>query len=173
MKTESAHAISTTIAIGALAGAAGGLAEIVWIGSYAALTGVDAAGVARGVTDSVGLGDLIAFPVTAGIVIHMMLAGMLGIAIALALGSIVRIPRGAVGLYTLVLTILAAVWAINFFAVLPQINPRFVQVVPYGASLVSKLLFGVAAAWFFHWARSVRPSLVPAEWARRRPIGDV
>jgi hypothetical protein len=45
-----------------------------------------------------------------------------------------------------VLPILACVWAINFFVVLPLISPAFVTLVPYPVSLVSKLLFGVAAA---------------------------
>jgi hypothetical protein len=38
------------------------------------------------------------------------------------------------------------VWAVNFFVVLPVINPQFVDLVPYAISLVSKVLFGVAAA---------------------------
>ena len=156
-----------TAAIGALAGAAGGLAEIGWIGIYASAMGIDAGLVARGVTDSVRLGDLTAFPVTAGIAVHMLLAGALGIAIAFALRSAMTILRGASGkyagaftIYAMVLAVLTVIWAVNFFAVLPQINPPFVHIVPYGASLVSKLLFGIAAAWFFRLTRLARPSLV-------------
>ena len=48
-----------------------------------------------------------------------------------------------------VVTALVAVWAVNFFVVLPVVNPDFVTVVPYAASLISKTLFGVAAAFVF------------------------
>ena len=41
---------------------------------------------------------------------------------------------------------LAAVWAINFFVILPVLSPAFVHLVPYSVSLMSKLLFGFAAA---------------------------
>ena len=41
---------------------------------------------------------------------------------------------------------LATVWAINFFIVLPVISAPFVHLVPYSVSLMSKLLFGIAAA---------------------------
>ena len=41
------------IAIGTLAGLAGGFAEIGWISTYAALTNTDAAVVARSVSDTV------------------------------------------------------------------------------------------------------------------------
>jgi hypothetical protein len=41
---------------------------------------------------------------------------------------------------------LAAVWAINFFIVLPVISPGFVHLLPYAITLASKLAFGVAAA---------------------------
>ena len=34
----------------------------------------------------------------------------------------------------------------NFFVVLPVVEPSFVHLLPYSVSLVSKLLFGVAAA---------------------------
>jgi hypothetical protein len=36
------------------------------------------------------------------------------------------------------------VWVLNFFLVLPWLNPAFVALLPYGVTLVSKLLFGLA-----------------------------
>lgn len=41
-------------------------------------------------------------------------------------------------------TALAGVWALNFLLVLPLLNPRFVTLMPYAATLVFKALFGLA-----------------------------
>ena len=60
---------------GILAGAAGGLAEIIWVSLYATVTGGNAATLARGVTTAAGVTALLpAAPVTMGIAVHMMLA---------------------------------------------------------------------------------------------------
>jgi len=53
------HTATYAVAIGSLAGIAGGLAEIVWIWTYAVLTNSDASLVARSVTDTVGSGQSI------------------------------------------------------------------------------------------------------------------
>jgi predicted neutral ceramidase superfamily lipid hydrolase len=42
---------------------------------------------------------------------------------------------------------LATVWAINFFVLLPILNPAFVILMPYSVSLMSKLLFGASMGW--------------------------
>lgn len=138
MKRE---AVGHVLTIGALAGLAGGVAEVAWIWIYAAATGGDAASVARGVTDTVGIGALP--PVAGGVAIHMALAAILGMAVAVALAP-TRL-HGA-RLYGAMIGALAAVWAINFLIVLPLINPQFVEIVPLGVSFLSKLLFGLAAA---------------------------
>ena len=39
--------------------------------------------------------------------------------------------------------LLALVWTLNFFIILPWLNPAFVTLMPYSVSLASKLLFGV------------------------------
>jgi hypothetical protein len=138
--------ILETIKIGVLAGAAGGLAEILFVTLYALVTGVDAAMLARGVTTASGTMALLpAAPVATGISVHMALSVMLGLALAglwRVLSS--RVRHG--GLYGLTLAVLVAVWAINFFVLLPAISPDFVHLVPYAVSLTSKLLFGLAAA---------------------------
>jgi hypothetical protein len=136
-----------TIRVGVVAGAAGGLAEIAWVSLYAQATGANAASIARGVTTAAGI--IAAVPnesVPAGIVIHMVLATGLGVALALAWRALS--PRlGAAGNpYAPALAALAAVWAINFLVVLPALGSNFVTLMPYAASLASKLLFGVAAA---------------------------
>ncbi|MFQ5775668.1 MAG: hypothetical protein ACE5GS_14195 [Kiloniellaceae bacterium] len=145
------------VRLGAFAGLAGGLAEILWIWFYAALTGADAAPVVRGVSVAVGAGTAAA-PVALGIGIHMVLAVALGIALASALRPLFARLPGNLGRYGVVLAALALVWAINFFVVLPQISPSFVHLVPYQISLLSKLLFGFTAATVL---RS-RPAAQPA-----------
>lgn len=143
--------------VGVLAGLAGGAIEVSWIAIYQHLTGGEAASVARGVTAVVF--PRLAAHVTAvplGIAIHMGLALLLGIAIAVLVR--VMLPRNAPAVLEplAVVGALVLVWAMNFLVILPAINPAFVTVVPYAASLTSKVLFGVAAALvmkLFDWPR--------------------
>ncbi|MBK9082717.1 MAG: hypothetical protein IPL88_11880 [Rhizobiales bacterium] len=137
---------SADLRAGLIAGAFGGAMEVVWMAGWHAQQALDAAPVARGVaaTFAPRLGEG-ASGVALGVAIHMALSLALGLAIAVAvrtlLGAASRPARAAAVFATLV-----AIWAINFFVVLPIVNPAFVTVVPYGVSLISKALFGVAAA---------------------------
>ncbi len=138
------------LSVGALAGLTGGLAEILWIALYSNLSGSEAAIVARGVTQSL-------FPqitslsssLLLGIAIHMVLAIILGIAILIFVRSF--LPKTAPALLEplMVIGLLVLVWTINFFVILPLINPSFVTLVPYSISLISKLLFGMSSALVF------------------------
>jgi UPF0716 family protein affecting phage T7 exclusion len=70
---------------GVVAGAAGGIAEIIWILVYTLVTGTDAATLARGVTTAIGANLLFTRgTVASGIAIHMILAVTLGTALAFA-----------------------------------------------------------------------------------------
>lgn len=143
--------------VGALAGLAGGAVEVAWIALYQNLAGQEGAAVARGVTQSVIpalVDDPVAVPL--GIGIHMGLAIVLGISIAIVVNR--ALPRivGTAMEPVVVIAALAGVWAGNFFVVLPAINPEFVSLVPYGASFVSKVLFGFAAAFVFWWGHRLR-----------------
>lgn len=133
---------------GSLAGLAGGSAEVAWIVLYERLSGGDAAGVAHGVTDSL-FPTLAAAPlaVPLGVAIHMVLAILFGIAIAAVLRSMLPSVSGTALEPVVVTGMLVGVWAVNFFVVLPALNPAFVSLVPYGASLISKVLFGIATAF--------------------------
>ena len=142
------------LTMGVLAGSAGGIAEVAWISLYAAATGSDAALVARGVTETLRI-DASA-PVLAGIAIHMGIAAMLGMALAAALAPL-RLEGAR--LYAILGCALAGVWAINFMVVLPLLNPAFVAIVPLGASFVSKVLFGIAAAASLQFAQHAKPVL--------------
>ena len=131
---------------GAIAGVAGGLAEIAWVTLYAAATGGNAALLARGVTTATGVDALFpAAAVEAGVTIHMGLAVLLGIALSHAWHAYSE-RGGRARPYAFMLAALAGVWGINFFVVLPLLHPAFIGLLPYAVSLVSKLLFGAAAA---------------------------
>jgi hypothetical protein len=133
--------------VGIIAGAAGGLAEIAWVTLYAGMTGGDPAALARGVTTAAGASALLpaASPIILGIGVHMTLAVMLGMILALAWQTL-SVRRGLTNPYPFMLAALAAVWVINFFVVLPVVSPAFIYAAPLAVSLISKLLFGAAAA---------------------------
>jgi hypothetical protein len=135
---------------GAIAGLAGGAIEIGWIALYQGLAGREDLAVARGVTQSLipQLGSTSAAALL-GVVIHMTLAILLGIVIALFIRMFVPRIVGSAWEAVVVVGMLVGVWAMNFLVILPAINPDFVALVPFGASFVSKVLFGFAAAFIF------------------------
>lgn len=137
-----------TLRTGVIAGAAGGLAEIGWVTLYAGITGTDPAVIARGVTTAAGVSALLptTSPVMLGIGVHMMLAATLGVVLTFTWQALSATRYGSANPYPFMLAALLGVWAINFFVVLPVVSPAFVHMVSYAISLMSKLLFGVAAA---------------------------
>ena len=124
-------------------GLAGGLAEIVVVWLYSVATGGDAALLARAVAAAVGLSGASA---ATGVAVHMALAGMIGVGLA----AVLRVVAGKGApdrvVFPFMLGSLAAVWAVNFFVLLPAISPGFVHLLPYALTLASKLAFGLAAA---------------------------
>ena len=132
------------------AGLAGGAAEVGWIALYQHLVGHDAAAVARGVTKAV-VPALAPGPAALpmGLAIHIGLSIALGVVVAMAVPRL--LPRVASTALepVAVIAALVGVWALNFFVILPVIDPEFVALVPYGVSLASKVLFGFAAAFVF------------------------
>ncbi len=145
--------------IGALAGLAGGVIEVGWITLYQSLAGHDSAAVARGVTQSL-IPELAttSAAVPLGVAIHMALAVVLGIVIALLVRTLLPRVVGTTMEPVAVVGMLVGVWAANFLVILPAINPGFVALVPYGASLASKVLFGFAAAFVFWCVSRSAPS---------------
>lgn len=132
---------------GVIAGAAGGLAEIAWVTLYAEATGGNAAILARGVTTAAGVSALLpAAPMILGVAVHMTLAVTLGVALAFTWRVLSADRARSANPYPFTLAALVGVWAVNFFVVLPIVSPAFIHMVPYAVSLVSKLLFGLAAA---------------------------
>jgi hypothetical protein len=150
---------------GVVAGVAGGLAEIAWVTLYAGATSADPATVASGVTTAAGLSALFpAAPVAVGVTVHMALAVTLGIALSFGWRALSSHRLDAVGPFPFILAALGGVWAVNFFGVLPIISPAFIHLTPYPVSLMSKVLFGLAAA------EALRRQDASALKARPRPL---
>jgi hypothetical protein len=150
---------------GVVAGVAGGLAEIAWVALYAGITGADAAAFARGVTTAAGVSAL--FPtasVALGVTVHMALAVTLGIALSFGWRALSSHRLDTASPFPFVFAALVAVWAVNFFVVLPIISPAFIHLVSYPVSLMSKVLFGLAAA------EALRRQDAQALKARPRPM---
>jgi hypothetical protein len=136
-----------TIRHGVVAGAAGGLAEIGWVTLYAGATSADPATFASGVTTAAGLSALFpAAPVAVGVTVHLALAVTLGIALSFGWRALSSHRFNTAGLFPFMLAALVGVWAVNFFVVLPIVSPAFILLTPYPVSLMSKVLFGLAAA---------------------------
>ena len=136
-----------TIRHGVIAGAAGGVAEIAWVTIYAGATGTDPTTLARGVTTAAGVSALLpSAPVALGVTIHMALAVTLGIAVSFGWRVLSSYRLEIASPFPSMLAALVSVWVINFLVVLPIISPAFVHLVPYPVSLMSKVLFGLAAA---------------------------
>jgi hypothetical protein len=131
---------------GLIIGLAGGLAEIVVIWLYSVLTGGDSIMIARHVASAIGLDGA---PAAIGVVVHMGLAMILGIALSAGLQIFDRPTRNG-ALFSFMVGSLAVVWVINYFVVLPAVSPSFVHLLPYAITLASKLAFGLAAAATLH-----------------------
>jgi hypothetical protein len=136
-----------TVRCGVIAGAAGGLAEIAWVTLYAGATGANPAILARGVTTAAGVSAMLpAAPLASGIAVHMTLAVMLGVVLTVVWRTLTSYRSAPANPFPFMLAALVGVWAINFFLVLPIVSPAFVYLLPYPVSLISKMLFGLAAA---------------------------
>ncbi|MBI3898910.1 MAG: hypothetical protein HY308_11515 [Gammaproteobacteria bacterium] len=140
------------------AGLVGGLAEVVWIVLYSQVSTLSAADVSRQVVGSVA-------PALAGstfapaleVTVHMALSVLLVLAFGLLVWSPLTRKRASALTIAASTVALALVWAINFFVVLPYLNPAFVSLMPYPVTFFSKLLFGLAAGWsLYRFDRGVR-----------------
>lgn len=124
-----------------IAGLAGGLAEVLWVGASAAVLGVDATHVVREVAATV----MPAATATAelGLAVHFALSLALAAVFSYITGRIW--PHAGLGeRLAAAVVLLASVWAVNFLVVLPWLNPAFTTLLPPGVTFVSKLLFALA-----------------------------
>jgi hypothetical protein len=138
-----------------VAGAAGGVAEMLWMAAYSSLAPSSAVQVAEAVTASVVPGAAhLAFAPVFGVLIHMLLSVALGVGLAKLVLWPIASRYGAGLLLPAALAALAVVWAVNFFLILPALNASFVTLMPLAATLTSKLLFGAALGWTLHADRA-------------------
>lgn len=128
-----------------LAGIAGGLAEILWIAFHSGAGRVDGAMVAQQVVASFWPAAVEwSFASALGVIIHLALSIALA-AMAVPLLSCIAARNSGAGV-TLgsAMLMLAVVWKVNFFILLPLVNPTFTSLMSHSITLVSKLLFGMA-----------------------------
>ena len=135
----------SVLTIGLLAGLSGGAAEVAWVSLYSNATDTGGMIVAQQVAASVvpAAAALPSAPLL-GIAIHMLLSVALGLAFATTIWRLAAPRLGAAAFMATAAASLALVWAVNFFVVLPVLNPAFITLMPYGVTLVSKMLFGTA-----------------------------
>lgn len=146
METSTARnhiSFSTTHAL--FAGLAGGIAEILWVMTWSALTPLQASVVAREITHSVFPGmEQTGIAIETGLIIHLAISAVLGVVFAWTAGRFLARNYGNPGLLAGGIVLLALIWAINFLLVLPALNPAFVTLMPASITFVSKILFGLA-----------------------------
>jgi len=135
------------IGVALLAGLCGGLAEMGWIALYSSASSTSAVGVAREITATMFATAAYApWAPLAGIGIHLALSAVLGLAFLLALLGFSRAAPTGPAVWIAAVITLTCIWAVNFFWVLPALNPAFVTLMPYAVTLASKMLFAIAMA---------------------------
>jgi hypothetical protein len=128
-----------------LAGLAGGLAEVIWIGLYSSVSDITLPAMGKAIAATVfsGGSELLLSPVS-GLIVHMLLSVLLALGFGYILLPLIekRFHHRQIPFITSVV-MLIAVWKINFFLLLPVWNPGFIGLLPLGITLVSKVLFGL------------------------------
>lgn len=145
MITMKSNGLPSRMPVFALAGLVGGMAEVVWIAFYGNAAQASVADVSRGVVHTLfPSAAASAFAPANGLMIHMALSFMLAIVFGLAIWQPL-LQRASLTMNLLAgAAILLAIWTVNFFVVLPAMNPSFVTLLPYSVTFVSKLLFGLS-----------------------------
>jgi len=127
-----------------IAGLTAGLAEIFWIGMYSAVTHTGGLEISRQITAAVipAWADLSIAPVL-GVVVHLALSVLLAFLCCTIFIEPLARRFGHAGILFSSIVVLFGVWLINFFVILPVINPAFVTLLPFLVTFASKLLFGL------------------------------
>ncbi len=130
-----------------IAGLAGGM-EVIWVSLYSSFSSVSGVEIARQVTASLFpfAADLSIAPML-GLIIHLLLSLVLVLLFITIVLKPVFVRYGKPGIMLSSLITLALVWKINFFIVLPLINPSFISLMPLLITFISKLLFGAVMGW--------------------------
>jgi hypothetical protein len=131
-----------------IAGLAGGMMEVLWVSLYSSFSSVSTAEISRQVTASLFpfATDSSIAPVL-GIVIHLLLSFGLALLFITIVLKPVFARYGKPGIMISSVITLALVWKINFFIVLPLLNPSFIGLMPLLVTFISKFLFGAVMGW--------------------------
>ncbi len=140
-----------------LAGIAGGVAELAGVALCTLFTDVTGGEVAQQIALMVFPQAYSPFLEALGVAIHFALSLALAAVFAGAVWQPFLHNRSRAATFAAAMAALAVVWAVNFLAVLPWLNPDFVALMPYGVTLVSKLLFGAAMAGVLNASRQTAP----------------
>ena len=132
-----------------IASIAGGTVEVGWVALFCLFTPLHSSLVAEEVAQSFmpHITGMSAF--AAGLIIHYVLAVLVAGIVAIILLRLLRHRSDMRSVIVVSMTALAAIWAINFFVILPLVNADFVMLMPYAVTLASKLGFGAATGCVF------------------------
>lgn len=140
--------LSKVLAAGGAAGLAGGLAEVVFMGGYSSVAGINPAEILRLITFTL-FDTSVAFGpdgLWAGLLIHFTLSLFIGVSFSLFARLALKGPFTQAKALAWSSIALTAIWAFNFFVLLPVYNADFVQFVGVSPAFFSKLSFGVVMA---------------------------
>ncbi len=150
---SSGMALTRALAGGAIAGLAGGAAEVAYMGVYSYAEGISPSAILKLITSTFfapgfALGQWGPF---AGLLIHFGLSLAIGVLFGLFVH--LALPRLTFPkLLALGVVCLGAIWAMNFYVILPVYNAAFVKLIRPEAALLSKLSFGVVLAFVMRLA---------------------
>ncbi len=159
MLQETGSGLIKHLRAGALVGFAGGAVEVIFMAAYCALTDTQAGKSGMEILRCVAYTffDGGAQLWLSGLVIHLVLSVIIGLVFGLVVYSAQQ--HGIQARYPVIsasgVVMLIAIWAFNFFVLLPVINPEFIVLVPLDAAFFSKLSFGLTLGLY-----RVRPSYV-------------
>jgi hypothetical protein len=160
-----------------IAGIVGGAIETVWLWFLSQIMPLDLHEVARQTTLSLyvfsGKGTWL---VPLGIAIHAAISIAVGMAFAYVVNKSPATMHKLVMIPVLSIGFLLFIWLMNFAFILPVLNPTFLTLIPFTATLMSKILFGCGMGITFLWvkefqtARLSKPAKPPKQKNRSSHI---
>lgn len=138
-----------------IAGLAGGMAEAIFIAGYSQLMPVELAHIAREITASFSrsLADGTSSQIL-GLAIHFLLSLLIGAGFYVTFSFWSAWRMAPSFRFAISLSVLLVIWYLNFYFLLPNVNPTFVTILPLTITFTSKVVFGLAL-WVtseFIWA---------------------
>ena len=137
-----------------IAGMVGGSAEILWFMLIGVVLSFNIQDVATGITTSIfPYEGSLHYSASIGVAIHLFLSVLLAALYMITLGRWSLSRYRLFGQLIVGMSALAFVWVVNYFVVLPILNPSFIETTTYSLSLLSKVFFGIAMALTFNYLK--------------------